>query len=553
MMKTDAPRTHSQIDVDMPHMRSVTAHALALFDTVRRTYDLPRSSRDLLEAGGLLHDVGLPIDPPQHHLVGRDIVLDADMSGLDENEQAIVACLVAFHRKKVRPELEPAYVRLGKKDQHLALCLASLLRVADGLDYSHTQTTHLQTCEVRRRGVVLHLRGPHAEEDGSRAVKKADLWHRVFQQEVEVTMEARAEEPPTPAPDQPRTGSNGQRDHDDTYDTYDTYSADVNDADRAPWSLVIERSSLRKPRTLAETARRQLRTHFQELLVMEREVRKDTDIEAIHDMRVATRRLRAILPTIRPVVAEETLRPFRKHLRKIAWSLGEVRDCDVFLDLVRHYIEQQPDDQRAAMSPLVTALQRDRAAAYKRLMVVLDSSAYETFKRDFARFLTDRAEGWDTTLRVCDVVGSILWQRYEALRSYETVIPMDDEAATSQTNQTSQKGNEDDTALHETRIAGKHLRYVLEMLSDQHGELVDRLLTPIKALQGSLGSIQDIAVAKTYVAALETTKEEQEALDRYLRSREEERARLLEESKEHWRELVSEGYRRALAELLVRL
>jgi CHAD domain-containing protein len=535
-------------------MRSVTAHALALFDTVRRTYDLPRSSRDLLEAGGLLHDVGLPIDPPQHHLVGRDIVLDTDMSGLDENERAIVACLVAFHRKKVRPELEPAYVRLGKKDQHLALCLASLLRVADGLDYSHTQTTHLQTCEVRRRGVVLHLRGPHAEEDGSRAVKKADLWQRVFQHEVEVTMEARAEEPPTPAPDQPRTGSNGQRDHDETHDTD---SVDFNGADLASWPLVTEHSSLRKPRTLAETARRQLRTHFQELLVMEREVRKDTHIEAIHDMRVATRRLRAILPTIRPVVVEETLRPFRKHLRKVARSLGEVRDCDVFLDLVRHYIEQQPDDQRAAMSPLVTALQRDRAAAYKRLMVALGSSAYETFKRDFARFLTDRAEGWDTTLRVCDVVGSILWQRYEALRSYETVIPMDDdEAATdraSQTSQTNQNGSEDDTALHETRIAGKHLRYVLEMLSDQHGELVDRLLAPIKALQGSLGSIQDIAVAKAYVAALETTREEQEALDRYIRGREAERARLLEESKEHWRELVSEGYRRALAELLVRL
>ncbi|NJN66043.1 MAG: CHAD domain-containing protein [Chloroflexaceae bacterium] len=564
IMTTESPFTHPQ--VDMSHMRSVAGHALTLFDTVRRPYDLPRRARDLLEVGALLHDVGFPIDPLQHHLIGRDIVLDSDISGLDENERAIVACLVAFHRKKVRPDEEPAYVRLGKKDQHLALCLASLLRVADGLDYSHTQTTHIRTCEIRRQGVVLHLFGPHAEEDGARALKKADLWNKIFQHPVEVTTGAMAEPPAgEPAPDreehradvqtQPRLQSQTQAD----------------DADLNHWSLITERSSAR---TLAETGRRLLRTHFQELLTMEREVRKDTDIEGVHDMRVATRRLRAVLPAIKPVVSAQALRPFQKPIRKIARSLGEVRDCDVFLDLVRHYLEPLPAEQRPAMAPLVTALQRDRAAAYQHLLVVLDSTGYEIFKRDFARFLTDRAEGWNPRLRVCDVVGSIIWQRYEALRAYETAIDTDhnhspiapiapaaptDSAESANgviypdPDQANPARDDDDAALHEARIAGKHLRYVLEMLSAQHGELVDRLLAPIKALQSSLGSIQDIAVAKAYVATLETTKEEQEALDQYIRCREAERVHLLEESRQHWKELMSEGYRHALAELVVRL
>ncbi|NTU86380.1 MAG: HD domain-containing protein, partial [Chloroflexales bacterium] len=127
--------------VDRPHARQVADLAMALFDAVAQRYSLPAAQRRLVEIGGLLHNVGLTTDPPAHHLVGRDIVLRHAIEDLTPRERALVACMVAFHRKKVRPQLEPAYLALGKKGQREALQLAAILRVADGLDYAQSTSS----------------------------------------------------------------------------------------------------------------------------------------------------------------------------------------------------------------------------------------------------------------------------------------------------------------------------------------------------------------------------------------------------------------------------
>ncbi|NTV64233.1 MAG: HD domain-containing protein, partial [Oscillochloris sp.] len=129
--------------VDRDHARSVADRSLDLFDAVADRYALPASARPLLELGALLHNVGLTTNPPEHHLVGRDIVLRQPIANLSRRDRLIVACMVAFHRKKVRPQQEPVFLALGKKSRPLALQLSAILRVADGLDYSQSQTTHL--------------------------------------------------------------------------------------------------------------------------------------------------------------------------------------------------------------------------------------------------------------------------------------------------------------------------------------------------------------------------------------------------------------------------
>src|SRR4029079_11409438 len=65
---------------------------------------------------------------------GRDLALDAPIAGLSADEQAIVASVAAFQREKLRPNREPAFLRLGERDQHVALSLAAILRIADLLD-----------------------------------------------------------------------------------------------------------------------------------------------------------------------------------------------------------------------------------------------------------------------------------------------------------------------------------------------------------------------------------------------------------------------------------
>src|SRR5262249_25814303 len=83
---------------------------------------------------------------------------------------------------------------------------------------------------------------------------------------------------------------------------------------------------------IAEAARRQLRRFFDKLLAREDAVRDGEDIEDVHQMRVATRRIRASLQVVEGVYDRQLIRRFRRGLRRVARSLGLVRDGDVFLE-----------------------------------------------------------------------------------------------------------------------------------------------------------------------------------------------------------------------------
>jgi CHAD domain-containing protein len=565
----------TQYNTDVAHTRYVADLSLVLFDSVQEVYELPRGARDLMELGALLHDVGLSVDESKHNLVGRDIVLRTDLSGLDADKRAIVACIVSFHRKKVRPESEPSYLRLKKKDRQLALSLASLLRVADGLDYSHTQSTRLLSCEVDDGDVTLQVDGPYTDEDAHRAVKKADLWRKVFGSKVNVAPvpvargEAFTERPAPgaevapgvasePALQAPLTSTDvkeqskdkGKDKNKDKGKDKDKSKGNGKKRDTDATLLPVvhtaeDEIAARQPApadSLAEEGRELLRHHFRKFLAEEDGVREDSDIEHVHDMRVATRRMRAILPVMEHVAQPDAVRKFRKQFKKTASALGDVRDCDVFMDQVSTYLSRLPEEQRDLVKPLTDALHRDRAEARVKLLKELDSKRYAGLKSNFAAFITNHAEQWDTTLRIRDVVGSILWQRYEQLQVHEHHINLEDVAAN------------DDDMLHQVRIDGKRLRYILELLSTRFEEHVVPLLKQLKEMQDCLGALQDIAVAKEYVATLKPGNDaEQAALDTYVASREEERARWFAEFPGHWQALMGQGFRRSLADLLVRL
>ncbi|NJM04985.1 HD domain-containing protein [Candidatus Gracilibacteria bacterium] len=236
--------------VDTAHARHVADRALELFDIVAEARPLPAASRQWLELGALLHNVGLTTDPAQHHIVGRDILLRQPIADLDADERALIAALVAFHRKKVRPQTEPTFVALGKNKQTLALQLAALVRVADGLDYSQSQTTQIVGSEQTEGGMRLLLSGPQSDADGARAISKADLWQRVFNAELQIST----------------SGAIADSDSDD---------GDENEGGALlkPW---YESSNA----ALADLGLVLLRRHFRRLMLAERDIRDDQDPRA---------------------------------------------------------------------------------------------------------------------------------------------------------------------------------------------------------------------------------------------------------------------------------
>lgn len=572
----------TRYDVDTAHARHVADLALTLFDATKDIHGLPSRMRQLLEVGALLHNVGLHIDQPLHHIIGRDIVLDVSLPELDAEEQAIVACLVAFHRKKVHPEFEPAYLRLRKKDQQHALRLAAMLRIADGLDYSESQTTQIRACTATASQVTLHLCGVQSAENGERALKKADLWRKVLQRELAIALDtassateeqpvapgAIAELPSTPAPDgmaeaesppgdetqeatiMPVSDGAGVAEPDHPADTPEQpvayHPEHGNGVAVAVAPLPVQApppspATVSPYDTLADVGRRALRSNFQKLLEQEDGVRDGKDPEAVHDMRVATRRLRAILQIIHDIAPAKEVRYFRKELQYLAQTLSPVRDGDVFLQQVADYIAALPEFTRTEALVLPEAIKRDRAAGRATMLAYLDSPRAADLKRDFAMFITDRPKNWHTTVRVRDLAGSHIWRRYEELRAHEVHINLHGDLS-SQSEE-----------LHEMRIAGKRLRYVLEMYAEPLGPDTRRCLKPLMAVQEHLGSLQDIAVAVAYVRALEVSGAARNAMEAYIAAREAERAQLFADLPECWEQVMGETYRRDLAGLIAGL
>jgi CHAD domain-containing protein len=502
----DVPTLLEMNKVDLAHARHVADMSLGLFDAVAAAYELPRSSRRLIELGALLHNVGMTTKPAEHHLVGRDIVLRQMIDDLSRRERALLACVVVFHRKKVRAEQEPAYLYLGKKGRELALRLAAIVRAADGLDYSQSQTTQLLAVEHDKQGLLLRLAGPYAQSDGERAASKADLWRSMFGETLRVVVDGTADLPEIVVEE----------------------SAPTEQPLLTPW---YTRSDV----ALGELGRVLLRRHFRRLLAAERDVYADKDSEGVHQLRVATRRLRAVLRLVEPVASAADLRTYVRGVQRIARVAGSVRDVDVLLADLEQYRVGLASDEHPGEDALLAALQAERSRAYRRLRDRLESEAYQCFKRDFAVFMND-AGGWDATLRVRDVAGSTIWRSYEQLRAFDHDGPPQEE-----------------TALHAMRIAGKRLRYTLELFTDVFGSRAEKLLDPLLAFQDHLGLLNDTAIARLRLADLDLRNEGRAASERYLALRDAEAAQLKDDTPARWEKIGSATYRRRLMELIVKL
>ncbi len=95
----------------------------------------------LLKYGALLHDVGVIFEKKLnkgHHKIGRDLILENKISGLDETSNLIVANIVRYHRKSLpSPEKHKCYAMLSKEDRRKTDIFSSIVRLVDGIDYNH--------------------------------------------------------------------------------------------------------------------------------------------------------------------------------------------------------------------------------------------------------------------------------------------------------------------------------------------------------------------------------------------------------------------------------
>lgn len=236
---------------------------------------------------------------------------------------------------------------------------------------------------------------------------------------------------------------------------------------------------------LAESGRKVLRYHFAQMLLHEEGTRLGEDIEELHDMRVATRRMRAAMEVFKDAYEAKAVKPHLKGLRATGRALGKVRDLDVFLEKANAYLSEQPSDYRKGLSPLLSAWEGQREGARKEMLAYLDSEKYLSFKENFLRFLSTPGAGARMLTKdepspslVEEIVPILVYTRLGIVRSFDAVL----ENATIE-------------QLHALRIEFKKLRYTVEFFKEVLGDTSKTVIDDIKIMQDHLGDLNDAQVA----------------------------------------------------------
>lgn len=228
---------------------------------------------------------------------------------------------------------------------------------------------------------------------------------------------------------------------------------------------------------LAEAGRRTLYFELQKLVQLEPDVRAG-DIEGVHQMRVATRRLRNALRVFGPYLPPDYLESYPRRIRKTARRLGAVRDLDVFL----HGMANDPD-AKSIYPVLKPIFSKQRFMAREDLMEWLDNPTYDEFILAYHALLKKTIASppnnhQPLAYRLDQVAPRLIYTNLETIRGYDHM-----------------QSTADIETLHALRIDFKHFRYTLEYFSSALGAEVKEVITEVKAMQEYLGQLNDESVA----------------------------------------------------------
>jgi exopolyphosphatase/guanosine-5'-triphosphate,3'-diphosphate pyrophosphatase len=147
--------------VEKEHSKHVTELALKIFDLTKKLHKLSQQEREYLEAAAILHEVGAFVAHSQHHRHSYYLIRNAEMLGFTENEKEIIANVARYHRKSHPKTKHVDFVKLTEDDQKTVRKLAAILRVADGLDRSHTSSISVKdiTAVIEDKTVTFTISG----------------------------------------------------------------------------------------------------------------------------------------------------------------------------------------------------------------------------------------------------------------------------------------------------------------------------------------------------------------------------------------------------------
>ena len=236
--------------------------------------------------------------------------------------------------------------------------------------------------------------------------------------------------------------------------------------------------------TVVEMLRQCVAGATDRLLSHEAELVVGEDPEAVHQARVATRRLRSDLHTFRDYFDERWAIDLRAELQWLGSELGAVRDLEVLRDRLRAHSASLPRNEADAASRAIRRLDADREAARTEMLAALKTVRYLDLRRTMLAGSEHPPVVKATDKAAVEEVAPVVRSPWKKLASEVDKLgesPPDD-------------------ALHAVRIRAKRCRYAAEATVPAFGKVAKRFADAVAKVQDVLGEHQDAVVAREWLA-----------------------------------------------------
>jgi CHAD domain-containing protein len=212
------------------------------------------------------------------------------------------------------------------------------------------------------------------------------------------------------------------------------------------------------------------------------------ETEPIHQVRVSTRRLRAVIRLFAPYLSAIKPREIDRELKWISSQAGKVREIDVIEDLARERAREVAAPLARSLDPLWEELRNRRQHLVDELTASLESRRFKTLCDRLGSPVPITVQG-DAAFAsaVCDLAAPIV---KSMIRQGER-LPEDPRPAD----------------LHKLRVRAKRCRYALETMTGLGDKRIENVLAKLEDIQDILGRYHDAVVASQWIAEFVRTRE----------------------------------------------
>jgi len=207
---------------------------------------------------------------------------------------------------------------------------------------------------------------------------------------------------------------------------------------------------------------------------------KDLDTEFLHDFRVSIRRTRSALGQIKGILDENVMLKAKENFSYLGRSTNNLRDIDVYLLREQQYKMMLPSNFRQYLNPFFNDLKEQRKSEHQSLVKMLKSAKYKRILSDWETYLNSKdSRNQQNAKSVRELAKGVISKRNNKVLKFGQKILV----------------TGSDELLHQLRIEGKKLRYLLEFFSSLFSQdKIQALIKKLKLLQDNLGDYNDLVI-----------------------------------------------------------